>query len=151
MSGVLLLNTAILALTLVSPFIALYAVKFIKKGALAKHQLWQRSLFIVCMIALIVLEMQIRYSGGSGSIVKHSSYYGTTLFKTILFAHIIGAVLTYIIWGYLVIISTIKARKKECLPGNFSKTHRLLGKLTIFGLFYTAATALYVYLTTFIL
>ncbi|MCO5259827.1 MAG: DUF420 domain-containing protein [Crocinitomicaceae bacterium] len=148
---IFVLNTVILFLTLISPFVEVYAVKFVKNGELAKHAKIQKTLFLVCMTALVVLEMQIRVAGGSGSIVKHSEYYGTPIFKGILIAHIIGAVLTYLIWAILVLISSFKFRKKHRFEGNFGKTHKKLGMITIIGLFYTAITALIVYLLTFIL
>jgi putative membrane protein len=147
----LLLNTAILVVTLLSPFVAVYAVKFILKGEIKKHQRLQKILFWTCMTAVVVLEMQIRASGGSGSLIKHSSYYGTDIFKYILTAHIIGAVLTYIIWAITILLSSIKFKQKYHLPGSFSKTHRNLGYITIVGLFYTAITALIVYIMTFLL
>ncbi|MBW7867853.1 MAG: DUF420 domain-containing protein [Brumimicrobium sp.] len=147
----LFIQTLILLLTLVSPFIAVYAVSFAKKGNYKKHIIIQKMLFLVCMAALVVLEIQIRLAGGSGSIAKNGTYYHTTFFKIILIAHIIGAVLTYIVWTLIFIISSFMHAKKGKLPGDFSKTHKLFGKITIFGLFYTAITALIVYMLTFVL
>lgn len=148
---VLALNTAVLLLTLISPFVAFYAISFIKKGDLAKHAKIHKILFVSCMIALVFLEMQIRLSGGSGSIVKHSEYYNTSFFKNVLFYHIIGAVLTYLIWAITIIATSLAFKKNNRLNSRFSKTHRFLGKVTFFGLIYTAVTALAVYLMTFIL
>lgn len=147
---ILFLNTAILALTLISPFVAVYAVRFIKKGNIQKHIKIQKILFWTCMLALVALETQIRMTGGSGSIVKQSSYYGTTIFKVILISHIIGAVLTYIIWGVSLFITSYKYRTNKSLSPKFSKTHKKLGYFIIFGLFYTAITALIVYIMTFV-
>lgn len=145
------LNTAIMLLTLISPFVAIYAVSFIRKGEFAKHAKIQKVLFITCMIALVILETQIRLMGGSGSIVQQSQYYGTPTFKIILFAHIIGAVLTYAIWAILLFITHLKYKKQKRLPQKFTRLHRILGMITIIGLLYTAITALAVYILTFIL
>lgn|SRR5690554_484660 len=147
----LFLNTAILLVTLASPLIAIYAVSYIAKGEIKKHLKLQKILFWTCMTAVVILEMQIRASGGSGSLTKNSSYYGTQLFKVILFAHIIGAVLTYIIWAITIFLSSRRYKQKQRLPGKFSNIHRKLGYVTIVGLFYTAITALIVYVMTFLL
>ncbi|HRO76013.1 MAG TPA: DUF420 domain-containing protein [Crocinitomicaceae bacterium] len=148
---IFILNTAIMLLTLVSPLIAIYAVSYIKKGNVAKHVKIHKILFATCMVALVLLETQIRFSGGSGSIVKHSEYYGTPTFKIILVAHIIGAVLTYLIWAVTIVTTNLKFKRNKRLEKGFSKTHRILGITTIIGLLYTAITALLVYLMTFIL
>lgn len=150
MNTIFIINTAVLLLTLISPFISLYAVSFIKKGDARKHIQIQKRLYAACIVALLTLEGLIRYSGGSGSLVANGSYAETYIFKFILPAHIIGAVLTYILWTFLLIVS-IRYYKNNRLPGAFSKTHKKLGKITIIGLSYTAITALIVYMLTFIL
>lgn len=133
-----------LILSIFAPFIALYAVKLIRKKEYKKHIKIQKTLFWTCVIALIILEVQIRISGGSGSLVANSEYTGTAFFKYTLVAHIIGAVLTYIIWGVTIFVSNTKWKKRKTLPGKFTITHRKLGYITITGLFYTAITALMV-------
>lgn len=134
----------ILILSLLAPFIALYAVSFIKKKDYPTHIKIQKRLFWTCVIAVLILEIQIRVAGGSGSLVSNSAYTGTPFFKSLLTAHIIGAVLTYIIWGITIFTSNKKWKKRKTLPGSFSITHKRLGIITIIGLFYTAITALMV-------
>jgi uncharacterized membrane protein YozB (DUF420 family) len=146
-----LLNTAIFALTLISPFVALYAVSFIKKGMIQKHQKIQKILFWTCLIALLLLETQIRLSGGSGSLMKNSPYYGTSLLKITLIVHIVGAVLTYIIWAITLFVTNRKFKNPTEFHAKFSKNHRILGKITVIGLFYTALSSIPVYLMTFVL
>ncbi|MBO3100068.1 DUF420 domain-containing protein [Gelidibacter pelagius] len=134
----------ILTLSILAPFIALYAVSFIKKKDYPTHIKIQKRLFWTCVIAVLILEIQIRVAGGSGSLVSNSAYTGTPFFKSVLTAHIIGAVLTYIIWGITIFTSNKKYKKRKTLPGSFSITHKRLGFITIIGLFYTAITALIV-------
>lgn len=140
-----------LILSIFAPFIALYAVSLIKKKEYIRHIKVQKTLFWTCIIALIILEVQIRISGGSGSLVANSEYTGTTFFKYTLIAHIIGAVLTYFIWGITVFVSNTKWKKRKTLPGIFTTTHRKLGYITIIVLFYTAITALMVCTMAFFL
>lgn len=129
-----------LILSVLAPFISLYAVSFAKRKDYKTHLKIQKRLFWTCIVAVVILEVQIRISGGSGSLVSNSAYTGTPLFKAILISHIIGAVLTYIIWG-ITLFTAHKKRRKETLPGGFSMAHKRLGYITIIGLFYTAITA----------
>lgn len=131
-----------LVLSVLAPFISLYAVSLIKKKDYKTHAKIQKRLFWTCVAGVLVLEIQIRISGGSGSLVSNSEYTQTTLFKSILIAHIVGAVLTYIIWGITIFTSDKRWKTRKTLPGTFSITHRRLGYFTIAGLFYTAITAL---------
>lgn len=149
MNITLIIVLAVLILSMVAPFIALYAVSFIKKKEYKTHQKIQKRLFWACIVALLILEIQIRLSGGSGSLVAGGTYTGTTFFKVILIAHIIGAVLTYIIWGITVFVSNTKWKKRKTLPGPFSITHKKLGYIVIIGLFYIAITALIVTILAF--
>ena len=146
MNTTVIIMTAVLILTLASPVFAVYAVKFAKNKDFETHKKWQTWIFGISVLGVIVLEGLIRVSGGSGSLSGMSPHAGTSLFKTILIAHIIGAVLTYILWTYLIIVSNKKFSKT--LPGNFSATHRTLGKAVLIGLIYTAVSALVVYLMT---
>lgn len=149
MNITLIIIVSILILTLLAPFIALYAVSFIKKKDYVKHIKIQKQLFWICIAGVLLLELQIRLSGGSGSLVVNSTYVDSAFFKFILKAHILGAIITYVFWAINIFWSTNKYLKKLTLPGFSSKTHKFLGMLTILGLFYTAVTALIVCIMAF--
>lgn len=140
-----------LILSILAPFVALYAVSLIKKKEYKKHIRIQKTLFWICILGVVILEVQIRVSGGSGSLVADGKYVGTDFFKGTLIAHIIGAIVTYIIWGITIFVSNTKWKKRRTLPGTFTITHRRLGYITIIGLFYTAITALMVCVMAFFL
>lgn len=151
MNITLVIISGMLILAILAPFISLYAVSLIKKQKYSTHIKIQKRLFWTCIIAVLIFEIQIRVSGGSGSLIANSEYTGTPFFKTILIAHIIGAVLTYIIWGITVFTSHTKWKKRRTLPGSFTITHKRLGIVSIVGLFYTAITASIVCTYAFIL
>lgn len=132
-----------LILSILAPFIALYAVKLAKQGNYKQHIKIQKNLFYACVTGVILLELTIRFSGGSGSLVKENPYLETTFFHNTLWSHIIGAVLTYFIWAYTIFKSKNK-HKNQHLPGFFSSLHKKLGYVVILGLFYTGITALMV-------
>lgn len=136
--------TAVLLLTLISPFGVYYGVKLARKKDYKTHRKIQNIIFFLCVIGVLALEVLIRYSGGSGSLASKSEYYGTSFFTITLVSHIIIAVLTYLLWTVLIILSNRKFQKT--LPGKFSKTHKRVGKIIFVGLVYTAITALMIYL-----
>ena len=138
--------TAVLVVTLIAPVFSYYAIRKAKQKDFATHKKTQTLVYAFCIASILVLELLIRFSGGSGSMFKDSSHANNPVFKTILTAHIIGAVLTYIIWTYLI----IKSRRKfeKTLPGRFSVIHKKMGIVVFVGLVYTGVTALVVYLMT---
>lgn len=140
-----------LILSILAPFVSLYAVSLIKRKNYKCHIRIQKFLFWICVLGVVVLEIQIRVSGGSGSLIADGKYIKTDFFKGILIAHIIGAILTYIIWGVTIFVSNTKWKKRRTLPGKFSITHRRMGYISIGGLFYTAITALMVCMMAFFL
>lgn len=142
-----IIMTAVLAVTLVAPIFIYYAIKKAKQKDFKTHKKIQTVVYGVCIAAILTLELLIRFSGGSGSMFEDSSYADSKVFKTILIAHIIGAVLTYIVWTFLIIKSHRKFTKT--LPGNFSNTHKVLGISVFIGLIYTGVSAFVVFLMTF--
>jgi|GEM_PF-388834 len=151
MNITLVIIYGLLILAILAPFISLYAVSLIKKHEYKTHIKIQKRLFWTCIIAVLIFEIQLRILGGSGSLIAGSAHTSTPFFKTILTAHIIGAVLTYIIWGITVFTSNRKWKKPRALPGSFTITHKRLGVISIVGLFYTAITASIVCTYAFIL
>lgn len=135
--------TAVMLLTLASPFGVYYAVKKARTKDYQSHRKLQNLIFIICVLGVLLLEGLIRYSGGSGSLASESNYYETGFFKITLFSHIIVAVLSYLLWTFLIILSNLKFRKS--LPGKLSKVHKICGLIVFGGLIYTAITALAVY------
>lgn len=143
MNITLLIMTTVLLLTFFSPFGVYYAIKLARKKEHANHKRMQNIIFMVCVLGVLALEILIRFSGGSGSLVSESKHYSTTYFTVILVSHIVVAVLTYLLWTALILLSNRKYQK--ALPGGFSKTHKQMGLVVFGGLIYTAITALIVY------
>lgn len=140
-----------LILSMLVPFVALYAVSLIKKKDYETHIKIQKRLFWTCILGTVILEIQIRMAGGSGNFVTNGTYASEPFFKSILIAHIIGAVLTYAIWALQLFMASRKRKAAGTFPGNFPAIHRNIGYATIAGLFYTAITALMVCTLAFFL
>lgn len=148
---IFILNLIILLVTLASPFLVLYAIALVRKKEYYLHLKIQKITFYFCLLSVIVLEMQIRLLGGSGSLSAHSPYVHQHFYHVILAAHITGAVLTYLFWIVLIYLSNWKYKRKKTLPGKFTKIHRPLGYILFGGLIYTAVSALIVFTLTFVL
>lgn len=138
--------TAVLIITLFSPFGVYYGIKLAKGKNYRTHRRIQNIIFIVCVVGVLALEGLINSAGGSGSLASESIYYNTKFFKYTLFSHIIVAILSYLVWFILIVVSNIVYRKN--LPGKLSNFHNKTGIIIFGGLIYTAITALIVYVMT---
>src|SRR5690625_3107824 len=76
-------------LTLLALVGSLYAVSLIKKRKYKAHIRIQNILFIAVTAGVIIFELQLRLSGGSGSLLGSSPVTNTSLFQGILMAHIL--------------------------------------------------------------
>lgn len=134
--------------TLLSAPVATYTVKLAREGRLELHRRLQTVILTICYVAVLALEIRIRMAGGSGGLLQGSIYAGTGTLRTVAAAHIIGAVLTYVIWGWLLFGSRKTFRKT--LPGAFSKGHKRWGWVVLLGLWFTAISATAVYWMVFV-
>lgn len=146
MNLAIIIMTAVLVITLSSPIGVYLGVNAAKKKDFKSHRKIQNVIFIICVLGVLVLEGLIKSVGGSGSLASQSDYYGTNFFKYTLFSHIIVAILSYLIWAILIVVSNIAYTKS--LPGKLSNFHKIVGFVIFIGLVYTAITALLVYLMT---
>lgn len=145
----LLMGMLILAILI--PFIALYAVSQARKKNYETHIRIQTWLFWTCILGVIILEAQIRMAGGSGSLVANGTYAHAWFFKPLMVAHIIGSVVTYVIWALQLFLAKRKRKPAGTFPAGYLRIHKRLGYATIIGLFYTAITALLVCMFAFVL
>lgn len=147
LSGIIII--AMLLLGIAAPFIALYAASLAKKKNYSRHKQTHKILFTAMAALVIVFEMTMIFSKNSGFLPENNPYLGTTFFSTLLTAHIIGAVLTFVIWGSILFISSWKFKKG--ISGSFFKAHKTVGYITIAGLFYTAVTAVAITTIAFVI
>lgn len=146
MSTTIVIMTVVLLLTFFSPFAVYSAITKAKQKQYKTHRKLQNVIFIICVLGVLALEGLIRAQGGSGSLASESAYYQTSFFKITLYSHIIVAVLSYLVWTVVIILSNSKFQ--NTLPGTFSKLHKTLGYILLIGLMYTALSAVAVYVMT---
>jgi len=143
-----LLVDVVLVFNLVAPVWGYAAARLARRRDYDRHQRLQIVLVVLAFVALFSLEGSIRLHGGSGSLVAGSPYVGTALLKGVFLAHILPAVVTYLVWAWLTVVSY--RRRDKVLPGRFSRTHKRLGKLILVGLVWTAVSAVGVYYFGFV-
>lgn len=140
--------SATFLVTLAAPVVVLASLRLVRRGNHDAHRLTQAVLLVVCWIAVLALELRIRFAGGSGSLVAGAPEALRPWAAGLLWIHISGAVITFGAWTWLAISSW--RRYGNQLPGSFSRAHRLTGKLIFAGLCFTAASATVIYLLVFI-
>lgn len=132
------------AATLLAPLVTLLSLRAARRRNYQLHRWLQVGLAVVCFATVIALETQIRLAGGSGAFLGERGG-GARL---LLGVHISGAVLTYLAWAWLAVVSW--RRYTAALPGPFSRRHKLLGKCIFAGLCFTALTAAGMYTLAFV-
>jgi hypothetical protein len=135
-------------ITLVAPLVAFYSLLLVRRGEQEAHRRAQLILFSVCVLAVVALEIRIRLAGGSGALLEGGPYGGSGLMRVVATVHIFGAVLTYVLWCWLVIAS--RRRHRSSLPGTFSRKHKITGRIVIGGLCFTTLSASVVYTLAFV-
>lgn len=135
--------------TLAAPLLSLVSFGLVKRQRYAQHRRLQLITLGVCWTTVLAFELTLRLSGGSGAFLRAADPSLRPYAKALLLIHVATAVLTYIGWTWLALVSQRSFRSE--LPGAFSAAHRRYGKLVFAGLCFTAASASGMYLLTFVL
>jgi putative membrane protein len=134
--------------TLAAPLVVFVSLALARRRRLDAHRRLQVGLLVVCIAAVLVLELCIRLAGGSGAFLAHSGAQRTGLVRVVLAVHVTCAVATYAAWTWLAVVS--HRRFRGSLPGSFSRRHRQVGRLVYRGLCLTAISAAVMYTLAFI-
>jgi putative membrane protein len=140
--------TATYVVTLAAPLACYASIRLARERRHDPHRLVQAVVLATCWIAVLALELRIRFAGGSGAFLElaHPALAATA--RTLLGVHISVAVATYLVWTWLATASW--RRHTVTLPGSFSRTHRALGMAVFGGLCFTAASATGMYVLVFV-
>jgi uncharacterized membrane protein YozB (DUF420 family) len=144
-----ILMDTILVVILLLPFILIWSIGLVRKGQHELHKQVQAILLCAVLIAVIIFELQIRLSGGSGSLIKGSRFADNVYFLTLLYSHIAISVWTFTLWTGNILHANIQWKNKT-LPGQARIRHRLIGKIIFIGTCLTAISGFAVYLFAFV-
>ena len=139
----------VLLCVLANPLVFILSFRLARARKYEYHRRLQVYLLATLLFAVVLFEVDVRLSGGSGSLMRGSTYAGTAWLRFLLLAHVTGAVSTFLLWLVLAVLSL--RRFRQVLPGSFSQTHRWLGLFVLAGNMYTAVSAILMYVCSFIL
>ena len=125
--------------TLAAPVAAYASVRLVRRGDQTRHRRIQTAMLVLAWSSVLALEARIRLGGGSGGLVAGAPAAWRSWAQVLLLVHIGIAVVTYVAWTWLVVVS--RRRHGAALPGSFSRVHRRLGRVLVGGLILTAASA----------
>jgi hypothetical protein len=134
--------------TLIAPLVSLFAFRAAGAGRYELHRKVQLATLAVCFAAVVALEVCIRLAGGSGSLLATAPPQWARAARVFLGVHIVTAVITYLAWLVLAVMSL--RRYRGTLPGGFSRSHRRAGWLVFSGLCFTALSATGMYVLAFV-
>ncbi len=137
-----------LVVFIAAPFVMTYALRLAARQDFREHRNLQAGLIAVAIVAILLLELSIRYGAGAAAF-EQSAYYGTPLMEGLFLLHLAVAIPTFVGWCTLVGMSW--RRFPRILPGNFSLAHRRWGRLTYAGLWITCLTGVVLYVLSFAL
>ncbi|NRA43454.1 MAG: DUF420 domain-containing protein [Oligoflexales bacterium] len=135
------------AMLLVLPAIAfgIYMVRF--KKSYDFHKKWQLAIAIILLVAVVCFELEVRFSNWQEA-AKLSPFYQTWLYPALVI-HLIFAISTVFLW-IACIYGAIKKFTKPPRPSIYSPKHKLLGRLSVAGMFGTAVTGWIFYYVAFV-
>ncbi|CAA6803353.1 MAG: Unknown protein [uncultured Campylobacterales bacterium] len=125
------------------PFALVFSFKLARKKKYLLHKYTQIGLFVVATLAVILLEVDIRFFHLNDAI-EVSKYYGTTYLLVLFVIHLVFAFSSYILWIYMLIKSSKQYPKK------FNFNHKLYGMILFFDLLMTSVTGIWLYVLLFI-
>ena len=130
------------------PFLVWFGVGLIRKGYYGFHSFYQIVVFITSLLVVGWFEYGVRVGGGFNSFIEGNPH-SVTLLLAVLVVHIVISTATTIYWAKT-LWQAYSHYQKGSLPGGFSVRHIARAKLTLFGIFMTALTGIWVYLLLFV-
>lgn len=146
-----MLDVALVSIFLVIPILILGLIQAHKKKY-SQHAKTMVFLGVLVFIVVLAFEIDLRLQGGIEQILIKSerSLAYTKNFQTLIYVHLFFAFSTCILWIYTILSAIKKFGLKNPQPGAFSKTHKLLARLTILDILGVAVTGMAVYYMAFI-
>ena len=142
-----LLDVVLLAM-LATPFVLIMSIRLARRGAYLQHRAIQTGLLGVLLTAVVLFEIDVRTSGGSGVFLAGSRYAGTALIRWLLGVHIAVAVLSFALWTW--VVGRAWRDRVEPTPAHFGSAHRRTGYLIFAGVTFTSVSGAALYWLAFV-
>ncbi len=137
---------AMLGVTLVLIY-SVYQIRIRKRPRL--HRNIQISTAIVLTITLIAFEVDVRFISAWRDLAVASPYYASGQVGWWLMIHLVFAIPTPFVWGYVIVMGMRKF-KSGFNQGTYNRTHRILGRIAAGSMFLTAITGWIFYYVAFV-
>lgn len=144
-----LMDVVIVSLVVIVPALALSRA-LARGGNYNSHKKLMLWLAGVLGVAVALFETDLRMSGGIFALTAASPYAGTTFLNASIYIHTLLSISTSLIWIALIALS-LRRFPKPPVPGDFSRTHRWLGRLGMIGMTLTGITGVELYIFGFAL
>ena len=145
--GTLVLDLIAVGLIAFVPLLAYSIHKVRAQHAYETHRKFQTGLSTLLLILVVLFEIELRTYGWRHH-AEVSPYYQTTL-PPVLNVHLFFAISTSLLW-LVTFLTAFRKFSRPAKPNTFSKTHKLLGRLTVFGTCMTGITGWMFYYMAFI-
>lgn len=132
----------------VLPLLVWLGVGMVRRGFYGFHAFYQAMVFVISIVVVGWFEYGVRVGGGFETFIDGNPR-SATMMLAILILHIIISTATTIYWAKT-LWQAYSHYKKSSLPGGFSIRHIARAKLTLWGIFMTSLTGIWVYLMLFV-
>lgn len=139
----LLIDLVVLSLVVVVPVLAVSWWK-VRQKAWLFHRNLMLGLSGVLFVAVVLFEWNLQARGGIFEITKESSFSGTTFLYTSIYVHTFFSISTSIIWLSLIILS-LRRFPSPPRPNDFSRAHRIWGRIGMIDMLLTGVTGVEMY------
>ena len=127
--------------------ISIYQIRSRKRAVL--HRNIQITTAIILTIALVAFEVDVRFITAWRELAKFSPYYASGLVDRWLMIHLVFAIPTPLVWGYVIVMG-LRKFKTGFQQGRYNRTHRILGRVAAGFMFMTAITGWIFYFVAFV-
>ena len=123
------------------PFLMASAIYMAIKKRYKLHYKMQLSIFALTLIIVIIFEVGVRISGGFSAFMEESNA-SYTYMLMFLVIHVLGAILSVVLYSILIYSSTQQyIFKKE----PFASNHKRMGQVVFFGMTITSIMGILIY------
>ncbi len=145
----LLIDLVVLSLVVVVPVMAISYGKARQKAWLF-HRNLMVGLSAVLAVAVTLFELDLKAHGGIFEMTRESRYAGTDFLYASIYVHTFFSISTAMVWLSLILLS-LRRFSSPPRPNEFSKMHRLWGRIAMIDMLLTGITGVELYVVGLVL
>jgi len=130
------------------PLLVYGAIILARKKMFRLHMVLQNIIFVVALIVVAYFEIGVRMGGGFDAFMEGSGV-PYTYALIVLLLHILIAVVMLFYWGMTIINGNIDFKKGR-LPGQASRSNKIMAYKAYLAIIFTSFSGIWVYLLLFV-